>query len=187
MINLGKELLRHQHKGKDLVYALGRSTNARKYYARATQLYEQYCQVFIESHGCHKERLKLEMERVLSKIELSSLMVDQNNPIAIHRDPPTVTAAGIFGRGNYKYESGEFRQTCNGGNLVIVDGMVQIDRSPLDFVIMDGNYSHAVSNLRHFSNSNEVLSRFSLILFSSYRREHMKAPGNYKIDFSHLS
>ena len=114
-------------------------------------------------------------------------MVTECNQIAIHRDPPTVSPAGIFGRGNY---DGQLRRCMNGGDLVIVDGMIRIDRSPLDFVLMDGNFCHAVTNIRKMGkldeDKEEVLSRFSLILFSSYKRSYMRAPGNYKIDFSYL-
>ena len=97
-------------------------------------------------------------------------------------------AAGIFGRGNYLHNHGQCSRNSNGGDLVIVDGMIRIKRSPFDFVLMDGNYCHAVSNLRQLGTPDEDpgLCRFNFSLFITFMRERMKAPGNYKIDFSHL-
>ena len=98
--------------------------------------------------------------------------------------PHTPAPAGIFGRGNY---DGQDCQGKLGGNLVIVDSMLRIDRGHCDFVLMDGNLCHGVSNLRKTHNKEVTRSRFSMILFSRYKRERMKAPGKYKIDFSFLS
>jgi hypothetical protein len=167
---------------------LSSSANAREYYAQSIHNYEKYCPYFIESHGCPEDQTSFVMKDIMASTELSSLMVTRSHQCAIHRDPPTVAPAGIFGRGNYLHNNGQCSRSTRGGNLVIVDGMIRIDRSPFDFVLMDGNYCHAVSNLRLLGTSDEDQhpSRFSLILFSTYRRERMKAPGNYKIDFSYL-
>ena len=122
----------------------------------------------------------------MKKMELSSLKVTFNKNIAIHRDPHSPAPAGIFGRGIYDGQSVHWER---GGNLVIVDGMLRIDRGPRDFVLMNGNLCHAVSNLRctHKYEKGKAPSRFSMILFSSHQRERLKAPGNYKIDFSYAN
>lgn len=180
----GVAIPRHQHKGNDLRATLHRDGNASEFYAQAMAKYESLCKSFLRSHECPEDQIEFEMKKIMDMMELSSLLVRPRENVGIHRDPPSPAPAGIFGRGNYDGHDSQGGEL--GGNLVIVDSMLHIDREHCDFVLMDGNLCHGVSNLRQTHGEEVTRSRFSMILFSRYKRKRMKAPGNYKIDFSFL-
>ena len=100
-------------------------------------------------------------------------------PIGVHRDPPSPIFALICGHGVHKLRDGKVTKTSNGGNLFLADGMFRLDYGPRDVVLMDGNWAHGVSNLRHNSQSESTCTRFSMISFSRWRREKMKKAGSY--------
>ena len=70
-----------------------------------------------------------------------------------------------------------------GGRLFFADGLVDISYGPTDVVLLDGNIPHGITNLRDLpgqgTTTRPELRRFSVILFSDFKREGMKKHGNY--------
>ena len=95
-------------------------------------------------------------------------------------------AALICGQGMCELgEDGEWQQARGvGGRLFLADGLFDISYGPEDVVLLDGNIFHGITGLRDLPGGGTCkrpeLERFSVILFSSFKREKMKAHGKYE-------
>ena len=72
-----------------------------------------------------------------------------------------------------------------GGRLFLADGLFDISYGPRDVVLLDGNIMHGITGLRDRPGGGQrarsELERFSVIAFSTYKREGgMKMHGTYK-------
>jgi hypothetical protein len=77
-----------------------------------------------------------------------------------------------------------------GGRLFMFDGLWDLSWGPKDVVILDGRFTHGVTVLRDLPGMNLTgprgeLTRYSVILFSSWKREKMK--GEKRMRNGHLS
>ena len=115
---------------------------------------------------------------------LTTLLVNEGNSLCgIHHDKPTPFPALILGQGSSKLCESGWVPCAHGGRLFLADGLFDISYGPLDAVVLDGNIPHGITTLRDFPGQGGVsrpeLERFSVIVFSTFAREDMKAPGNY--------
>ena len=78
---------------------------------------------------------------------------------------------------------GEWQQQRGGGRLFAADGMFDLSYGPRDVVLLDGNLPHGITRLsapKGTTGSRAELERFSLIMFSTFkRRDRMMKHGNY--------
>ena len=115
---------------------------------------------------------------------VSTLLVNEgSSKIGIHHDPPAPLPALIAGPGLSQLVNGEWQPRGGGGRLFLADGLFDISYGPRDVVILDGNVPHGITRLsapKGTVGSRAELERFSLIMFSTFkRRDRMVKHGNY--------
>ena len=102
-----------------------------------------------------------------------------------HHDMPCPLPALICGQGMSELRDGEWHRRGVGGRLFLADGLFDLSYGPTDVVLLDGNHLHGITSLRDHKGGGQAsrreLERFSLILFSSFKREKgMKGHGKYE-------
>ena len=115
---------------------------------------------------------------------VSTLLVNEgSSKIGIHHDPPAPLPALIAGPGLSHLVNGEWQPRGCGGRLFLTDGLFDISYGPRDVGILDGNVPHGITRLsapKGTMGSRAELERFSLIMFSTFkRRDRMVKHGNY--------
>ena len=179
----GSAIDRHTWKDNTLDKAVKDSPMIQAYLSRVKELYKECLPSYMESHGFCDDTVTDSIDDIVNAIVFTTVLVTDNRPLGIHRDPPTPTPAAVCGPSNYIQEAnGHWKRSHLGGNLFLADGMFRLDYGPHDFVIFDGNIAHSVSGLRHLPGSNEdrtTLERFSVVASSRWNKESMKDPGNY--------
>ena len=98
---------------------------------------------------------------------------------------PCPFPALVCGQGSAWLGSQGWEPTAAGGRLFLADGLFDISYGPCDIVLLDGNIPHGITNLRDLPGkggaSRRELERFSLILFSGFKRlGSMMKHGNYQ-------
>ena len=132
--------------------------------------------IYLSSRGWPSRVVESNMASMINGIHISSLKTTNHKPIGVHRDPPCPLFAIACGHTIYDGIAGSTTRMSNGGNLILVDGMIRLNYRPTDLVLFDGNFAHTVSSLRHTSKSpaSGIIERRSVIAFSKWRREAMK-------------
>jgi len=116
-------------------------------------------------------------------ITFSTLLVDDaESKLAVHKDIPSPLPTMVCGPSTYYVEENGWTKKYNGGRLVLVDGLLHLHYRPMDIIIMDGTTPHGVTSLRRIGaipKGTKSMSRFSIIMFSKFKRTKMRAYGNY--------
>ena len=97
---------------------------------------------------------------------------------------PCPFPALVCGQGSSWLGPQGWESTATGGRLFLADGLFDISYGPSDIVLLDGNIPHGITNIRDLpgkgQSSRAELERFSLILFSKFKRAvSMCKHGNY--------
>lgn len=157
------------------------NVEAAKYFNKLKSIYMRHCLAFMgENYN----------ENHLGEVEASLLMNtniidDDVSTMAIHKDPTTPTPALAAGPSNYSFDEvkEEWTLSHNGGRLYIAEGLFWIDYRPTDVALFDGNVPHGVSRMRPRGVDKRqpvVYERFSIILFSEFRRTKMCKHGHFR-------
>eukprot|EP00986_Skeletonema_menzelii_P005740 scaffold2132_cov152-Skeletonema_menzelii.AAC.1 len=150
---------------------------ASKYFAKIKSVYMDHCLAFMgnEYLDC--------LDSIEASLWMNTNIIDDVDSImSIHHDPSTPTPALAAGTTNYEFdqEKEEWILMNNGGRLFIVEGLFWIDYRPTDVAIFDGNSPHGVSHMRPRGIQKcgpRKYLRFSMILFSIFRRTKMRKHG----------
>ena len=119
-------------------------------------------------------------------LKMSTLMVNEGSSRAgPHHDMPCPFPALICGQGMSELVGDKWVTQGCGGRLFLTDGLFDISYGPEDMVLLDGNILHGITGLRDLpgggQKSRPELERFSVIVFSDFRREKgMWGHGKYQ-------
>lgn len=156
--------------------------------SKVKQLYQSNIQLYLSSKGFNNDMVMDCLSSLDESMTLSTLRLSSRNQLAVHRDPPTPMPACSFGMTihTYNVRSKCWDRTGKGGQLYLMNGLFNLEYSPRDVVLWDGNMAHGVSTIVRRQSKDEHF-RFSALLFSNWRRERgMKRPGNYDGTGTHI-
>jgi len=154
---------------------LERVEGGRDYFSKMKTTYLELCTYFMGGDVINEIS-----DDIVKTIRLNTNIIDdKESTMGIHHDIPTPTPAMATGSTNYRFEDGEWTLKQNGGRLFIAEGLFWLDYRPTDCVAFDGNIPHGVSRLRpiHPNNLQPEYRRFSIIMFSVYKRTAMRSHG----------
>jgi hypothetical protein len=181
---LSTSLFRHKWK-KDglnsLASVASRLDSSSSVVDKVADLYCVWSNKYLSSKGFTKEYVEFIKSSTRQSLMLSTLIIADKNPIAVHRDRPTPMPACAFGHSTYEFneDNNAWEKRWKGGELYLMNGLFRLDYGPRDVVMWDGNLSHGITTVLRDQGSDEP-SRFSVLLFSNIRRElGMKTPGSY--------
>jgi len=108
-------------------------------------------------------------------LKYSTLLTNTGSSKAgAHFDPSCPLPALIAGPTVNTFQDDRWRPSARGGRLVLVDGLVDLSYGPRDVVILNGNYMHAVTELRDLPGPRHQgqpeLTRFSIIIFNGFKK-----------------
>ena len=103
---------------------------------------------------------------------ISTLMVNEgSSKIGVHHDPPAPLPALIAGPGTHQLINGEWKPMGGGGRLFTASSTSRTAR--VRIVLIDANLPHGITRLsapKGLTGSRAELERFSLIVFSTFKR-----------------
>ena len=102
---------------------------------------------------------------------------------------PCPDPALIGGPGVSELLDGVWCARGRGGRLFIADGLIDISYGPCDIVMLDGWNPHGITTLCDLAGKGQAsrmqLDRFSVIIFSTFKRMGMCKHGNYDGTWQH--
>ena len=103
------------------------------------------------------------------------LLNESSSQAGPHHDMPCPCPALVCGQGMCELRDGQWHPRGVGGRLFVADGLFDISYGPTDVVLLDGNVLHGITSLRDHKGGGQQsrceLERFSVIVFSSFKRE----------------
>ena len=111
-------------------------------------------------------------------LNMSTMLLNEGSSQAgPHHDMPCPCPALVCGQGMCELRDGQWHPRGVGGRLFVADGLFDISYGPTDVVLLDGNVLHGITSLRDQKGKGQhkkgkpELERFSVIMFSSFKRE----------------